>query len=182
MRVLGNLQARHGSSAYDARAARAATAEASASRSVRACTSAASLRGRPRGRLRATTAPLRKSSPPQTPHGSRRATARYLAFGVNGLAVLLMIVAFSMTAGLSGAEVAIAGGSAVLAQRLLEAIFGDQAVRTMATKARAALLKHVERLYDDERARFDRVLEEVPVHEHAVTELREAAAGVEAAR
>ncbi len=114
--------------------------------------------------------------------GSRRATARYLAFGVNGLAVLLMIVAFSMTAGLSGAEVAIAGGSAVLAQRLLEAVFGDQAVRTMATKARAALLEHVERLYDDERARFGSVLEEVPVHEHAVTELREAAAAVEAAR
>lgn len=114
--------------------------------------------------------------------GSRRATARYLAFGVNGLAVLLMIVVFSMTAGLTGGEVAIAGGSAVLAQRLLEAIFGDQAVRTMSAKARTALLEHVERLYDDERARFDRVLEEVPVREQAVTMLREAAAGVEAAR
>ncbi len=114
--------------------------------------------------------------------GSRRATARYLAFGVNGLAVLLMIVVFSMTAGLTGGEIAIAGGSAVLAQRLLEAVFGDQAVRLMAVKARQALLAHVERLYDEEKARFDRVLEEVPVHEHAVDELRQAAAGVEAAR
>jgi energy-coupling factor transporter ATP-binding protein EcfA2 len=114
--------------------------------------------------------------------GSRRATARYLAFGVNGLAVLLMVVVFSMTAGLSGGEVAIAGGSAVLAQRLLEAVFGDQAVRSMAVKARKALLAHVERIYDEERTRFDRVLEEVPVHEQAVEELREAAAGVEAAR
>ncbi|AXH95938.1 dynamin family protein [Ornithinimicrobium avium] len=114
--------------------------------------------------------------------GSRRATARYLAFGVNGLAVLLMIVAFSMTGGLLGTEIAIAGGSAVLAQRLLEAIFGDQAVRSMATKAREALLAHVERLYDDERARFDRVLEEVPVREQSVTALRQAAGQVEAAR
>ncbi|WP_051145670.1 dynamin family protein [Ornithinimicrobium pekingense] len=114
--------------------------------------------------------------------GSRRATARYLAFGVNGFAVLLMIVVFSMTAGLTGGEIAIAGGSAVLAQRLLEAVFGDQAVRSMATKARKALLGHVERLYEDERARFERVLEEVAVREHAAEELRAAAAGVEAAR
>ncbi len=114
--------------------------------------------------------------------GSRRATARYLAFGVNGLAVLLMIVVFSMSGGLLGGEIAIAGGSAVLAQRLLEAVFGDQAVRSMAKKARKALLEHVEQLYDDERARFERVLEEVAVHEHAPEELRAAAAGVEAAR
>src|SRR3954454_7857118 len=33
------------------------------------------LRGRPRGRLRGTTTPCRTSSPPQTPHGSRREIA-----------------------------------------------------------------------------------------------------------
>ena len=33
------------------------------------------LRGRPRGRLRATTTPWTKSCPPQTPHGSRRSRA-----------------------------------------------------------------------------------------------------------
>ena len=32
-------------------------------------------RGRPRGRLRGTTSPRRNSSPPQTPHGSRRSRA-----------------------------------------------------------------------------------------------------------
>lgn len=114
--------------------------------------------------------------------GTRRTTARYLAFGVNGFAVLLMIVAFSMTGGLLGSEIAIAGGSAVLAQRLLEAVFGDQAVRSMATKARAALLEQVEALYDDERARFERVLEEVSVQQETVSEVRSAAAAVEAAR
>jgi hypothetical protein len=115
--------------------------------------------------------------------GGRRSTARYLAFGVNGLAVLLMIVVFSATSFIpTGAEVAIAGGSAVLAQRLLEAVFGDQAVREMSRKARVALLTRVEELYEQEMARFAAVLEEVPVPEHAITALDEAVADVESAR
>ena len=115
--------------------------------------------------------------------GSRRATARYLAFGVNGLGVLLMIVVFSATAFIpTGAEVAVAGGSALLAQRLLEAVFGDQAVRTMASRARERLLEHVEELYDEERARYERITERVAVPGGAVEELREAAGAVEAAR
>ena len=77
----------------------------------------------------------------------RRTTARVLSFGVNGIGVVLMLVAFSQTMGLSGAEVGIAGGSAVLAQRLLEAVFGDQAVRELATKARDELLRRTAELY-----------------------------------
>ena len=115
--------------------------------------------------------------------GSRRSTARFLAFGVNGLGVLLMIVVFSATMAIpTGAEVAVAGGSALLAQRLLEAVFGDQAVRAMSVKARAALLLRVEKLYDDERARYEQVLEEVSVRDSAVGDLEAAAKSVEAAR
>ena len=66
----------------------------------------------------------------------KRTTARFLAFGVNGLSVALMIVVFSYSYGLTGAEVGIAGGSAVLGQKLLEAVFGDQAVRSLAERAR----------------------------------------------
>ena len=51
----------------------------------------------------------------------RRTTARVLSFGVNGIGVVLMLAAFSQTDGPVGAEIGIAGGSAVLAQRLLEA-------------------------------------------------------------
>src|SRR3954469_23347044 len=40
---------------------------------VTVCTSV--LRGRPRGRFRGTTTPWTTSSPPQTPHGSRRSRA-----------------------------------------------------------------------------------------------------------
>ena len=115
--------------------------------------------------------------------GSRRSTARFLAFGVNGLGVLLMIVVFASTAAIpTGAEVAVAGGSAVLAQRLLEAVFGDQAVRSMSVKARKALIARVEELYEQERGRYDAVLQEVPVTDEVVQELRSAAADVEAAR
>ncbi len=114
--------------------------------------------------------------------GSRRTTARYLAFGVNGLSVMLMLLAFSATGGLVGAEVAIAGGSAVLAQRLLEAVFGDQAVRTMARKARVALLRRVEELFAVERARFGQVLDEVPLSMDAIEEVEAARTEVEAAR
>ena len=69
--------------------------------------------------------------------GDKRTTARFLAYGVNGLGVALMVVVFASTAGITGAEVGIAGGSAVVGQKLLEAVFGDQAVRRLATAARA---------------------------------------------
>ncbi|MDO5738923.1 MAG: ABC transporter [Ornithinimicrobium sp.] len=115
--------------------------------------------------------------------GSRRSTARYLAFGVNGLGVLLMFVVFSSTMFIpTGAEVAVGAGSAVVAQRLLEAVFGDQAVRAMAVKARERLLELVEVLYAQESARFDRVLDEVSVQPEAIAGLTRSAAEVEAAR
>ncbi|MDQ1642326.1 MAG: hypothetical protein QOJ90_1677, partial [Actinomycetota bacterium] len=44
----------------------------------------------------------------------KRATARYLAFGVNGLGLLAMIVVFAHTGGLVAGEVAIAGGASAL--------------------------------------------------------------------
>ncbi|MFJ2617848.1 dynamin family protein [Glutamicibacter sp. NPDC087344] len=69
----------------------------------------------------------------------KRKTARMAAFGVNGIAVILMIVVFASTAGLTGLELGIAGGSAVIGQKLLEAIFGEDAVRRMATKANGML-------------------------------------------
>jgi hypothetical protein len=73
-----------------------------------------------------------------------------------------MLVAFSSTGGLLGAEVGIAGGTAVLAQRVLEAIFGDQAVRTMATKARRRLLELADELYEGEQQRYAVALPETP--------------------
>ncbi|WP_460809071.1 dynamin family protein [Nocardioides salsibiostraticola] len=84
----------------------------------------------------------------------KRTTARFLAFGVNGLSVALMVVVFAHTAGVTGAEAGVAGGSAVLGQKLLEAVFGDQAVRSLAERARLSLEERVRALLEQERARF----------------------------
>ena len=89
----------------------------------------------------------------------RRASARFLAYGVNGLGVALMVVIFTSTAGLTGAEVGVAGGTAVVGQKILEAVFGDQAVRRLAETARRDLHARVEDLFTQERARFLDVLD-----------------------
>ncbi len=86
--------------------------------------------------------------------GDKRTTARFLAYGVNGLSVALMVVVFASTGGVTGAEVGIAGGSAVVGQKLLEAVFGDQAVRRLAMNARKDLAVRVQALLDQERQRF----------------------------
>ena len=84
----------------------------------------------------------------------KRTTARFLAYGFNGLSVALMVVVFASTGGVTGAEVGIAGGSAVIGQKLLEAVFGDQAVRRLALNARRDLNVRVAALMDQERLRF----------------------------
>ena len=90
----------------------------------------------------------------RTEGADKRTSARFLAYGVNGLAVALMVVVFASTGGVTGAEVGIAGGSAVVGQKLLEAVFGDQAVRRLATNARKDLRRRVSVLLDAERRRY----------------------------
>jgi hypothetical protein len=108
----------------------------------------------------------------RTEGAEKRSTARFLAFGVNGLSVALMVVVFAHTAGVSGAEVGIAGGSAVVGQKLLEAVFGDQAVRRLAAAARQDLNERVTALMDEERTRYVEVLDGLGIHEGDVESLR----------
>ena len=112
----------------------------------------------------------------------RRTTARVLSFGVNGVGVILMLVVFSHTGGLTGGEVGIAGGSAVLAQRILEAIFGDQAVRDMADQARRKLMAKAEELYAGEQARLHAAVADVEASAGQAARLKAASTAVEAAR
>lgn len=102
----------------------------------------------------------------------KRNTARFLAYGVNGLSVALMVVVFASTGGVTGAEVGIAGGSAVLGQKLLEAVFGDQAVRRLAEAARADLNRRMSELLDAEAGRYAAVLEGLGISADAVEGLR----------
>jgi dynamin family protein len=105
----------------------------------------------------------------------KRNTARFLAFGVNGLSVALMIVVFAHTAGVTGAEAGIAGGSAVIGQKLLEAVFGDQAVRSLAERARRSLEERVGTLLDQERSRYRSLLDGLLLQPRAADQVREAA-------
>ena len=70
----------------------------------------------------------------------KRSTARIASLGVNGAGLVVMIAVFAHTGGLTGAEVAVAGGTSAVGQRVLEAMLGDQAVRTLAERAREDLL------------------------------------------
>lgn len=112
----------------------------------------------------------------------KRSRARFLAFGVNGVGVALMILVFSQTGGLVGAEIGVAGGTAVLAQRVLEAVFGDQAVRRLAEKAKTELDQRVQALMAEELLRYHRLLEQVTVDPETGARLREVAVQVETAR
>jgi hypothetical protein len=112
----------------------------------------------------------------------RRTTARIMAYGVNGLGVVLMLVTFASTAGVTGAEIGIAGGTAVVGQKLLEAVFGDQAVRDLARQARDLLMSRVDELYAHELARYEGAVTTVQVDTDQTTRLVQAADAVRAAR
>ena len=111
----------------------------------------------------------------RTEGADKRATARFLAFGVNGLGVTLMIVVFAHTGGLVGAEAGIAAGSAVLGQKLLEAVFGDQAVRTLVKRAKEGLEVKVGEVLEAERRRYLDLLGSLAVDPGAAERVRNAA-------
>ncbi|GAA1258514.1 dynamin family protein [Janibacter melonis] len=115
--------------------------------------------------------------------GNRRTNARIAAYGVNGIGLFLMLVSFAHTGGvLVAPEVAIAGGTTAVAQKVLEAIFGDQAVREMSTKARALLLERVQGIYAAERERYEQALGAMTISDGQVRRLGQAAEAVRAAR
>ncbi|HET7684765.1 MAG TPA: dynamin family protein [Marmoricola sp.] len=115
----------------------------------------------------------------RTEGADKRTTARFLAYGVNGLAVALMIVVFATTGGVTGGEVGIAGGSAVLGQKLLEAVFGDQAVRRLAENARKDLRRRVEALLREEEQRFLALLDAQGIDPRSADRVRDAARAVD---
>ena len=113
---------------------------------------------------------------------TKRSRARFYALGVNGIGVALMIVVFAHTGGLVGAEIGVAGGTAVLAQRILEAVFGDQAIRRLANTAKDDLDVRVQVLLADELVRYHKVLDALTVDPDQAERLRDAAAAVELMR
>lgn len=119
----------------------------------------------------------------RTEAGSKRFVAKAGAYAVNALGLVVMIGVFTATAFIpTGAEIVVAGGTTLAAQKVLEAVFGDQAVRELAGLARRDLLERVHALLEDEARRFRALLGDAAVDPAAGDRLREAAARVEAAR
>lgn len=115
--------------------------------------------------------------------GNKLQVARVGAYAVNGLGIAMMITVFAATAFIpTGAEIAVGAGTTVAAQKLLEAVFGDQAVRQLAERARKDLLSRVRALLDEEAGRFRAVLGAAGVDLADGDRLRGAAAKVRAAR
>jgi energy-coupling factor transporter ATP-binding protein EcfA2 len=112
----------------------------------------------------------------------RRTAARVASFGVNGAGLAVMLLVFAQTGGLTGAEVLVAGGTSAVSQKLLEAVFGDGAVRALATQARRDLMDRVERLLGAEAERFRSLVLQGAPDPSAAAGLRAAAADLEQAR
>ncbi len=89
----------------------------------------------------------------------RGAAKRTLAFGaslgVNVVGIAVMLGVFAHTAGLTGAELGVAAGTAFLNQKLLQALFGEASMQEMIGQARARLDALLEARFDAERARFE---------------------------
>jgi hypothetical protein len=114
---------------------------------------------------------------------SRRTNARIAAYGVNATGLIVMIAVFASTAFIpTGAEVGVAGGTTVLSQKVLEALFGDQAVRRLADEARADLRDRVGALLAGEEGRYTELLAAHATDPRDAEALERAAAAVEEAR
>ena len=111
----------------------------------------------------------------------RRAAGRTLPFGVEGTGLILMLVAVSQAAPRSAGP-GVATGTAEVAERLLDAAFGEQQVRSLATTVHADLSERVMRLLDAERTRLENLLNAAGVHVRSAEMLRVGVKAVEEAQ
>ncbi|MCW1958072.1 MAG: ABC transporter, partial [Mycobacterium sp.] len=118
----------------------------------------------------------------RTEGADKRQTARAMAYGVNAVTLALMVAVFSTTGGLSGAEIGIAGASTVLAQKLLEAVFGEDGVRRMSKAAMDKLKERVGGLMDQEKSRFLSRLDALDLDPELPARLQAATSQVQQAR
>ncbi len=118
----------------------------------------------------------------RTEGADKRKIARAVAYSLNGLSLALMVVIFSTTGGLSGAEIGIAGGTTVLAQKLLEAVYGEEGVRQMSSAAMEKLKVRVDGLMDEEKGRFLSRLDALDLDPELPGRLQSAALEIQHAR
>jgi hypothetical protein len=104
----------------------------------------------------------------------KRMTAKFLAFGVNGVGATLMVVVLEHAAG--------RGGASEVGHRLLEAIFGPERLEELVTAAHSDLQDNVGRLLQEEKQRFLDLLDSPDTVRAVQDTLRDAARRAEYAR
>jgi hypothetical protein len=107
----------------------------------------------------------------------KRMTAKFLAFGVNGIAVAVMVAMFSRNG-----EAPAPGGTAALGRRLLDAIFGASVVDGLLERAHADLVSRSTSLFESELARYHGLLDAPDTLRGHQTALRESARRAEYSR
>jgi hypothetical protein len=105
----------------------------------------------------------------------RRAFAFVASLGVNAIGVVAMVAVFAHSAGLTGGELVIAGGTAVVNQKLLEALIGEAAVADLIRGAGRDLRATLRSALEADASRF---LDLLAPGAAGPDELREAAARV----
>ncbi len=105
----------------------------------------------------------------------RKGRAQAASIGLNVVGTAAILAVFTHTGGLTGAELGIAAGTAVLNQKLLEAIFGEGNVAAFVTRARARLDQILDNLFEHERQRFLTALGPMAEPSDLPAELRRAA-------
>ena len=77
---------------------------------------------------------------------------------MNAIGTSAVLAVFVHTGGLTGTEVGITAATAVVNQKLLEAIFGEANVAAFVGRARGDLRELLDRSFVDERGRFEAAL------------------------
>jgi hypothetical protein len=105
----------------------------------------------------------------------RKVRAQAASIGLNVLGTSAILAVFVHTGGLTGAELGIGAATALLNQKLLEAIFGEGNVSAFVNRARARLDRILDAIFEAEQQRFLSALGPMAENTDLGTELRRAA-------
>ena len=117
-----------------------------------------------------------------TEGAGRRGTARGVAAGTDGVAVVLMVATFATTGGLTGAEVGVAVAAAVASRKVLESVFGARAATRLTDQVRDDLVGRLHVLLEREATLFTTRLDDLGVQAGLGAAIRESASALHAER
>ncbi|MDH5373511.1 MAG: 50S ribosome-binding GTPase [Acidimicrobiia bacterium] len=91
---------------------------------------------------------------------SKKRTAQVASYGVNGLAIAVILGVFLQTGGLTGTEMGVAAGAAAAQQKILEHLFGSAAARSLIETARSRLEMIACGVLQEDGSRFGGIIDE----------------------